>query len=235
MELDGDRGSLIMPPVPNTSSSVDQIHTSNMHEPGQRKQRRTQQERSEATRKLLLKAAISVLVSRGYSKFTTAEVARVAGTSRGAQTHHFPSTQAFILAAIDYLYAGILKRTQARVQALGDSGDLLDPIVRDGKDFLFGTEFLSIYNTLVEMRNDGAETELDEIGIKYRVPIERIWAEYLQRRGVEAECAENVVWTVFSVLRGLTIRRILAHDPEQVDRTLEFTLEAIRKNLRYSN
>ena len=127
-----------------------------MHEPGLRQRRRTQQERSEATRKLLLKAAISVLIAKGYGKFTTAEVARVAGTSRGAQTHHFSSTQAFILAAIDYLYAGILKRTERRAQAVREDDDLLEPIVRDGKDFLFGTDFLSIYNTLVEMRNNGA-------------------------------------------------------------------------------
>lgn len=198
------------------------------------KRRRTQQERSEATRKRLLRAAISVLIARGYSKFTTAEVARVAGTSRGAQTHHFPSTQAFILAAIDHLYAGILKRTEQRAQAVTESDDLLDPIVRDGKDFLFGTDFLSIYNTLVEMRNDGAEIDIDEMGVKYRVPVERIWAEYLQKRGVEAVCAENVVWTIFSVLRGLTIRRILAHDPAQIDRTLEFALESVRKNIRFT-
>lgn len=199
----------------------------------QHKRRRTQQERSETTRKLLLKAAISVLIARGYSNFTTAEVARVAGTSRGAQTHHFPSTQAFILAAIDYLYAGILKRTEQRVQALGDTDDLLAPIVRDGRDFLFSTDFLSIYNTLVEMRNGGAAIDIDEMGVKYRVPVERIWAEYLRKRGVEAVCAENIVWTIFSVLRGLTIRRILAHDPAQVDRTLEYALESIRKNIRF--
>lgn len=198
-----------------------------------KQQRRTQQERSDATRKLLLRAAISVLVAKGYAKFTTAEVARVAGTSRGAQNHHFPSTQAFILAAIEYLYAGILKRTEHRAQAVEDGEDLLDPIVRDGKDFLFGTDFISIYNTLVEMRNSGAEVDIDQIGIKYRVPVERIWAGYLQSRGVESACADNIVWTIFSVLRGITIRRILAHDPEQIDRTLEFALESIRKNIHY--
>lgn len=184
---------------------------------------------------MLLRAAISVLISKGYGNFTTAEVARVAGTSRGAQTHHFPSTQAFILAAVDYLYASILKRTEQRAAIAGEAEDLLDPIVRDGKEFLFGTDFLSIYNALLEMRNSGAKVDIDEMGIKYRVPVEKIWSSYLEERGVEARCAENVVWTIFSVLRGLSVRRILAHDPAQIDRTLDFALEAVRKNIRYVN
>jgi AcrR family transcriptional regulator len=182
----------------------------------------------------LLKSAISVLTANGYGKFTTAEVARVAGTSRGAQTHHFPSTQAFILAAIDYLYANILKRSEQRARAVEQGADLLEPILRDGKDFLFGTEFLSLYNTLVEMRNSGAGVDIDEMGVKYRAPVERIWAGYLQGRGVEPACAENVVWTIFSVLRGLAVRRILPHDPAQIDRTLEFAMDSVRKNIRFT-
>lgn len=85
------------------------------------------------------------------------------------------------------------------------------------------------------MRNGGAAIDIDEMGVKYRVPVERIWAEYLQKRGVEAVCAENIVWTIFSVLRGLTIRSILAHDPAQIDRTLEYALESIRKNIRFES
>ena len=186
-------------------------------------------------RKKLMRAAISVLVNRGYANFTTAEVARVAGTSRGALSHHFESTQVFILAAIDDLYASLLRRAERRAVEADLTGDLLAPIVADARDFLLGTGFMSIYNTLIEMRNSGASDDVDDIGVKYRVPIEQIWSTYLMNRGVSEAEAEECVWTIFSVVRGLSIRRVLNCEEQQIERTLDFTLDIIKARLaKYS-
>ena len=196
--------------------------------------RKTQQERSEATKKKLLRAAIKVLENKGYSKFTTSEVARVAKSSRGAQTHHFPSTQAFILAAIDHLYETLLKRTEQRVAAAMQSDELLQPVLADASDFLLGPEFLSIYNTLIEIGNGGAKEEVNEIGRRYRLPIEAKWSHYLIGKGVAPLVAENAVWTIFSTVRGLSIRRIFMDDPEHVQRTLDFVMEMVDERIRAS-
>lgn len=197
--------------------------------------RRTQQERTDATRTSLLRATIKVLVSKGYSQFTTAEVAHLAGTSRGALTHHFPSARALILAAVDDLYSSLMKRSMRRAAAAPMDGDILRPIIEDGKGFLLASDFISIYNTLSEIQRSGSKADVDEIGHSYRIPIERVWRDYLVRRGVEEECAENVVWATFSVLRGVTVRRILPHEPARADRTLEFAFEAIRKSIKYES
>lgn len=53
--------------------------------------RRTQAERSAATRQVLLQAAIKCLSQHGYGMTTTIEVAELAGVSRGAMLHQFPS------------------------------------------------------------------------------------------------------------------------------------------------
>lgn len=58
--------------------------------------RRTQAERSAATRRLLLDATVDCLVEFGYTGTTTAAVAARAGLSRGAQLHHFGTRQRWV-------------------------------------------------------------------------------------------------------------------------------------------
>ncbi|WP_018654017.1 TetR/AcrR family transcriptional regulator [Actinomadura flavalba] len=65
--------------------------------------RRTQGERTAATRAALLDATIACLVEHGYHGTTTTRVVERAGVSRGAQVHHFPTKQALVLAAVEHL------------------------------------------------------------------------------------------------------------------------------------
>jgi AcrR family transcriptional regulator len=60
--------------------------------------RRSQVERSGATRGALLDAAIACLIEEGYAGTTTGKVSEMAGLSRGAHLHHF-GTRATLLAA----------------------------------------------------------------------------------------------------------------------------------------
>jgi AcrR family transcriptional regulator len=65
--------------------------------------RRSQAERSAATREALLDAAIDCLYEHGYSRTTTAMVAERAGLSRGAHLHHFQTRDALVAAAAEHL------------------------------------------------------------------------------------------------------------------------------------
>src|SRR3954471_22069693 len=65
--------------------------------------RRSQAERSAATREALLDATLECLVEDGYAKTTTARVAERAGLSRGAHLHHFRTRDALLAAAADHL------------------------------------------------------------------------------------------------------------------------------------
>lgn len=65
--------------------------------------RRSQPERVEAMRSRLLDATIDCLAERGYSAFSTNDVVRRAGVSRGALAHHFPSRAELVAAAADRL------------------------------------------------------------------------------------------------------------------------------------
>ncbi|KAB1115075.1 TetR/AcrR family transcriptional regulator [Neorhizobium galegae] len=70
---------------------------------GAAKVRRTQAERSDETRKKLCQAALDAMNEVGYGRFSTEDVAMRANVSRGALTHQFPSRNALIIAAFQYL------------------------------------------------------------------------------------------------------------------------------------
>jgi AcrR family transcriptional regulator len=65
--------------------------------------RRSQAERSAATREALLDATIASLVEDGYANTTTSRVAERAGVSRGAHLHHFQTRSALVAAAMERL------------------------------------------------------------------------------------------------------------------------------------
>lgn len=68
------------------------------HAPG------TRADRAQRSREQLLKAAVKVIRKRGYFNFTMVEAAAIAGQSRGGPTHHFKSTDNFLLAAMEYMF-----------------------------------------------------------------------------------------------------------------------------------
>ncbi|WP_243841416.1 TetR/AcrR family transcriptional regulator [Mycobacterium sp. DL592] len=71
----------------------------------QNKPRRTQEERSAATRARLLDATVECLTTHGYAGTTTPRIAEVAGLTRGAQIHHFGSKHELMTAAMHHMTA----------------------------------------------------------------------------------------------------------------------------------
>src|SRR5688500_5343316 len=77
---------------------------STMASPTARKHR-TQAERSERTRELLLDATVECLVELGYAHTTVQEICQRAGLSRGAQQHHFTTKAELMASALEHLFA----------------------------------------------------------------------------------------------------------------------------------
>ncbi|ORV42884.1 TetR family transcriptional regulator [Mycolicibacter engbaekii] len=72
--------------------------------------RRTQAERSAATRAALMTAARKLWGARGYAAVGTPEIAEAAGVTRGAMYHQFPDKAALFLAVVEAVEADVMAR-----------------------------------------------------------------------------------------------------------------------------
>ena len=72
--------------------------------------RRTQADRSAATKAALADAAIDVLIEQGWAAVTAIEVCNRVGVSRGAFHHHYDTLPALLADALRRLYAEMVRR-----------------------------------------------------------------------------------------------------------------------------
>jgi AcrR family transcriptional regulator len=87
---------------------------------------RTQQERSAAMRTRLLDATVDCLVRYGYAGTTTTRVTELAGVTRGAQVHHFPTRADLLAAAVRHLAARRAELAYERIDAVRRAADPID-------------------------------------------------------------------------------------------------------------
>jgi AcrR family transcriptional regulator len=82
--------------------------------------RRTQADRTAATRTALIDAGRRLFGERGYSAVGTEEIARVAGVTRGALYHQFEDKQALFSAVFEALEETVLMEIAAQAASAAD-------------------------------------------------------------------------------------------------------------------
>jgi AcrR family transcriptional regulator len=131
-----------------------------------------QARKSELTRQDTLDAAVRCLVKYGYAGTSTTTIAREAGISRGAATHHFPTKRALVEAAIEQLADRRRRDFRERIQAI--RAHTADPTAGlDGYwDHLRSPETRAFQQVLIVARTD---PELAEIVGPRVAQFERAW------------------------------------------------------------
>lgn len=182
--------------------------------PGGRSPRRTQTERSETTQRLLIEATVKLLRVRGYGGLRTVEVSQVAGVSRGAQLHHFPTKNALVIATMRHLNRQMLEHALECTRRARASADPLALLIEDAFDFFFGDYF---FITLAIGMSDERNQELLDGVEPYMAPsrfeVERQWQSVLEAAGMRPALAAEVLSLTLSVVRGYAVRTLLAPVP----------------------
>jgi AcrR family transcriptional regulator len=196
--------------------------------------RRTQAERSETTRKLVLDATIRILVRKGAAGLRTGEVVKEAGVSVGAQLHHFPTKRALILAAFDYVNERSVEMCRQRVKLARRAGNteaVINAIIADGTEFFFGNGFF------IELALAFGQADLDLRRVvrrssrRSRFLIEAIWREMLEKQGLPSEIAGDILALTLSMVRGFAMRRFIEDDPARRTHLVKVWRDMIRAYL----
>ena len=198
-----------------------------------RAQRRTQAQRSEEMRRRILDAAVQVLGEKGYAGLRTADVAEVAGVSRGAQTHHFPTKDDLVLAAMEHVFKTASERGRKRAHRARSVDQAIRALLADSQDFFFSDLFLIAVDLAILGRRDAPNnSQIQQISHAHRLPVEAAWLQALIDAGVPERLAEDLLWLTISIVRGLAIRKLLADDPPRFERVLKLWRTMVADFLR---
>jgi AcrR family transcriptional regulator len=196
--------------------------------------RRTQAERTEATRKLILDATVRILVRKGAAGLRTGEVVEEAGVSVGAQLHHFPTKRELILAAFDYVNERSVEMCRHRVKLArraGNTESVINAIIADATDFFFGNGFF------IELALAFGQADLDLRRVvrrssrRSRFLIEAIWREMLEKQGLPPGIASDILALTLSMVRGFAMRRFIEDDPARRAHLVKIWRDMIRAYL----
>lgn len=190
---------------------------------------RTQAERSDEMRRRIVDAAARVMGDHGYAGFRTAEVARVAGVSRGAQLHHFPTKEQLVLATLRHVYGRALERSRQRAASLDAKGDIIGQLLDDAREFFFSRHFMVSIDIVVSAATDpSVRDEVRDIARTARLPVEQAWTDALIQAGVPADVAPGILSIVLGVVRGQAIRRLWDSDTNRDEQQLAMLRDMVR-------
>jgi AcrR family transcriptional regulator len=176
--------------------------------------RRTQEQRSRETRARLLEATVECLAEEGYKRTTLARVTKRAGTSVGAQQHHFPTKAMLVTSAVEYLAEARIEEIGERVAALeGPPAEKLAAVLDLTWETLSSRLNLATRELWTAARTDPALAEA-------LIPAERRTGRALREMFLQAlpdptppEIRDALELSI-DAMRGLTMRRVLLGEKE---------------------
>jgi AcrR family transcriptional regulator len=184
--------------------------------------RRTQEERSAATRARLLDATLECLAELGYARTTTTEIAERGGVSRGAQLHHFPTKAELVTEAVEHLFE---KRDQefreafARLPADAERSraavDLLWSMVS-------GPTFHAWLELVVAARTDEQlKPKVTALTARFTDNVKKTFGELFPRPADAAPFWELMPVLTFAFLQGLALDAMVLPGRAEIDQALD--------------
>ena len=180
-----------------------------------------QEERTRAMRQRLLDATLQCLVEHGWSGTSTTLVSELAGVSRGAQLHHFPSKADLVVAAVEHI-AGVRRDELSQAAAAVPPGKRRTREVLDLLgDHFTADAFAAALELWVAARTDPQLLAAVE-------PLERITGRETHRLTVEmldvdesAPGARELVQATLDLIRGLGLANTISDDRARRSRVLD--------------
>ena len=100
-------------------------------------------------RRRLIDATLHCLTHDGYAATTVSSIVRRAGVSRGAHLHHFPTKNALILEATEYLMRRAYRVLGEMLLAIAEDADRVAAVVDGAWKAIYGTRPFGAYFELI--------------------------------------------------------------------------------------
>lgn len=154
----------------------------------------------------LLDAAVTVLKERGLAQFRTADVVAMAGVSKGALLHHFPTKVNLIAAAFEWLRTGTDVSTR-HFHPRETLAEVIGDLIAESRAFFAGETFsVTLDIAISASRTPELKTAIFDSVRGFRQRTEALWIERLASYGVSRQRAADAVLMVNSIFRGSAVR-----------------------------
>lgn len=192
-----------------------------------RKKRRTQEERSATARANLIAAAIELICEKGFARTTTADIASLAGLTRGAIQHHFEGRVDLVTTILLDVEKRVLDSFTAAAPRLGLPLEERIDILIDGLGSVTRSPtYLAAMDIWFTSRSD---PDLREVVVqsmrRYVDHFRELWRATFSDEIPDAtisDCRRVVV----AVSRGLIFSRLIS--PDRMDRSINLTLKTTK-------
>jgi AcrR family transcriptional regulator len=192
--------------------------------------RRSQKERSAETSARLMNATIDLLHDRGLARTSTPEIARAAGVSRGALTHHFAGREAIISASVADMLAKTTRDLHRFAEEFVARGGSSDEIVDYIWQMMWDRLFYVTMEYLPEARhNPDFRADLVPVVKEFHAGLDAIWTALAARTGVDPDHTRVVMNATMCLVRGMISQTVLRSDPYYYEEMLRFWKGQVRQ------
>lgn len=194
--------------------------------------RRTQEERSAATRRRVLDAALETLAAVGYAGTTTTLVAERAGVSRGAQLHHFPTRQALVSAAVQRLFADVTAWYEEAFAALSPDADRVGAAIDLLWEIFQDARLAALLDLYVAARTDAElRAAIQPVAAAHQANVLGLARAYFPEAAARAEF-DALLGVVLDALQGAAVRLLVLPGDPAGARTVDTVKRLARAVLR---
>ena len=186
-------------------------------------ERRTQEQRSAETKLRLLTATLECLIEDGYVNTTMNDVAVRAGVSRGAQTHHFPSKLALMVAAADHLFNEFAGEVAVIARAARDGEITLEQLIDELWQRFFSGRFMyASLELIVASRSDSELRDgLVPLIRKLHASLDETWIRFFSERDVSKGRPDVFLNLTLCLFRGMVVQTVLRDDPPYYEELID--------------
>lgn len=179
-----------------------------------RKPRRTQAMRTSETRMKLIEATLDILLKDGYARATTADIADLAGVSRGALTHHFESKDDLVADALEHLLKSATQDIAVLSEKVAQGHLNLEVFLEKLWELFSGRLFLVTLEYVTEARHNAwLHAKVVPLVREFHAALDQIWRSFFEDSGLTSAEASATLNATLCLLRGMGVQTVLRDDP----------------------